>query len=142
MEISAGIAIILNNEKILLAHPTNNPWKKRWGIPKGKQDENETLLETALRETKEEVGIHIKDPSKLEGPFKLEYVHPNKKVYKIVYYFIYRINDIKKIELNSMVVPKNQLQMSEVDYAEFKTFKEAEDLIMRSQEKILVDLIK
>ena len=47
--------------KIFLVHPGGPFWKNKpnegWGIPKGKVEDNESLFETALRETKEETGI-------------------------------------------------------------------------------------
>ncbi|GHV50344.1 hypothetical protein AGMMS49579_03770 [Spirochaetia bacterium] len=49
---TAGIALIYN-KSILLTQSYNN----LWGVPKGKQEENETLQECALRELKEETGI-------------------------------------------------------------------------------------
>ena len=46
--------------KIFLVHPGGPFWKNKpnegWGIPKGKVEDNESLFETALRETKEEMG--------------------------------------------------------------------------------------
>ena len=46
--------------KYLLVHPGGPFWRNKqnqgWGIPKGKQEEGETLLETAIREVKEEIG--------------------------------------------------------------------------------------
>lgn len=46
--------------KYLLVHPGGPFWKNKqdqgWGIPKGKQEEGETLLDTARREVREEIG--------------------------------------------------------------------------------------
>ena len=57
MELSCGI-LILNKtkEKILLGHSTNNSW---WDIPKGRQNKNESYIETAIRECKEETSIEF-----------------------------------------------------------------------------------
>jgi 8-oxo-dGTP pyrophosphatase MutT (NUDIX family) len=52
---SAGIAVITENRRLLLTQSYNN----LWGVPKGKKEINETLLECALREVVEESGIKI-----------------------------------------------------------------------------------
>ena len=55
---SAGLAIIYQN-KILLVKPTNARWWKSYGIPKGHVEEDESTIDAAIREVKEEVGIDI-----------------------------------------------------------------------------------
>jgi 8-oxo-dGTP diphosphatase len=54
---ASGIALIYNN-KILLQHRA--AWVHNgdtWGIPGGARDSDETAIESALREAKEEIGI-------------------------------------------------------------------------------------
>ena len=54
-EVSAGIILfneIVDKEFLLLNYPS-----KHWDFVKGKMEKDETPLETALRETKEETGI-------------------------------------------------------------------------------------
>lgn len=53
--LSCGI-IMESPEGVLLGHATNT---KRWDIPKGRQELNETALETAIRELEEETGITL-----------------------------------------------------------------------------------
>jgi len=43
--------------------------KERWGIPKGHVDEGETLEECAVREIREEAGVHSKLESRLPDCF-------------------------------------------------------------------------
>jgi len=45
--------------EVLLVHPGGPFWAKKddWSIPKGETNEGETLLQTAAREFKEEVGV-------------------------------------------------------------------------------------
>jgi len=46
--------------EVLLVHPAGNYNRRApWGIPKGLPEENETLAETALRETREETGVEL-----------------------------------------------------------------------------------
>jgi predicted NUDIX family NTP pyrophosphohydrolase len=64
--ISAGILLyrrIGGTVEVLLAHPGGPFWARRdegaWSIPKGEAGESEELLEVALREFEEEVGIPV-----------------------------------------------------------------------------------
>jgi predicted NUDIX family NTP pyrophosphohydrolase len=52
--------------EVLLAHPGGPYWERRhegsWSIPKGGRDHEETLLEAALREFREETGFEPTAP--------------------------------------------------------------------------------
>lgn len=53
--LSCGILVVDDVlHKILLCHVTH---QKHWDIPKGRPDEGETEINTAIRETKEECGL-------------------------------------------------------------------------------------
>jgi len=56
LKISAGFVIIQDN-KILLEHPTGSNWYGTYSIPKGQMEDGEDALFTALRETKEENSL-------------------------------------------------------------------------------------
>ncbi|WP_116090534.1 NUDIX domain-containing protein [Sphingomonas crusticola] len=63
-EHSAGILLYRrgsNGLEVLLVHPGGPFWRRKdagaWQIPKGKIDEGEELLEAALREFEEELGV-------------------------------------------------------------------------------------
>ena len=47
--------IIIDNRKVLLVKQTSGDW----GFPKGHVENNETEIETAIRETKEETNIDV-----------------------------------------------------------------------------------
>ena len=90
--ISSGIVLIYNN-RILLCHPTNSKWIKTYSIPKGKKEKNnETLLETAIRETKEETGI---DLNKFKETIKLR--HYQRPWSGLIKYKDKKIKPIKKL---------------------------------------------
>ena len=97
MEISAGavLYIVINNEVnyLLLLDFHNN-----WGFPKGHLEQGETIVQAALREIKEEVGID----AVLDTDFKEEliYTMPNG-IEKHSIYYIGRYadqNPIKQLE--------------------------------------------
>lgn len=54
-EKSCGCIIIKDN-KVLLVYEKNHNF---WGFPKGHMEEGESEIETAQRETKEEVGLDV-----------------------------------------------------------------------------------
>lgn len=55
MVVSCGV-LIQSPRGWLLAHATHT---RRWDIPKGKMEDGEVPIETALRETREEIGIDL-----------------------------------------------------------------------------------
>lgn len=55
--ISAVIAMIIHDDKVLLVRRGKEPNKGRWGLPGGKIELGETITEAALRELKEETNI-------------------------------------------------------------------------------------
>lgn len=126
---SAGLLIIQNN-KILLAHPTNAPWYGSYTIPKGKVEKNETYIQTAIRETKEEVGIEI-NISDVDNTINfIDYTDENNKVYKRVFYFLVKLD--KNIEID-----KNKIDKNEVDWAGFIDKDEALSRIFWRFEEML-----
>ena len=50
---------MLKDNKVLLIGARDNKDKLFWSFPKGRQEPNETDIETALRKTKEEVGLDV-----------------------------------------------------------------------------------
>jgi len=125
MKKSAGLLIIQDN-KILLAHPTSAPWKGSYSIPKGGIEDGENFIETALRETKEEVGLDI--PFNMidrNNEYVVEYKNKKGRVFKKVYYYIVKLKD------NTIpnIIPNNQLQLDEVDWAGFLDLETAKEKI-------------
>lgn len=134
MTISAGL-IIIQDGKILLCHPTNAKWWGTYSIPKGEMVKGETPFETAVRETKEEIGIDIpKEFIDHDWKEVISYVHPiSSIVYKRC--FCYRVN-LPTGYLPTQL-PKEQLQLSEVDVAIFLSKEEAKKRIFHRFTKIL-----
>lgn len=72
--------VIINNIKdntVLLIQSSGY----KWGFPKGRQEKNETVIETALRELKEETGIILTD----EDISKSKYIKINNN-----HFFLYK----------------------------------------------------
>lgn len=67
--IKTGVGVMLiNDNKVLLGHRVNKAKDTggiyepdSWTFPGGKQEYNETVIETAIRETKEETNLELKE---------------------------------------------------------------------------------
>jgi len=81
VEISA--VYIEHNENILILHRQNNKSQgNKWGIPGGKVEKNETPLQAAIREVKEETGYDIsKQQIEDLGTVYIEYNEKDHFVY-------------------------------------------------------------
>jgi 8-oxo-dGTP pyrophosphatase MutT (NUDIX family) len=120
METSAGL-LIIKDGKILLCHPTGAGWYNTYSIPKGKVDNNDIdLIDTAIRETKEEIGLTVDRELITDTTERIIYYKNNKgKTYKKVHYFPIYID----FEVNF------KLQKTEIDWANFINKDEAEKRI-------------
>lgn len=69
-QVRVGVsAIIIDDNKILLGHRSKNKkdtggivGRDTWSLPGGKQEYDETIIECAIRETKEECNLDIVEP--------------------------------------------------------------------------------
>lgn len=134
---AVGVAVLYRS-KILLVHPANGSWVRPiMGIPKGGIEPGEDLLEAALRELKEETGITV-SPAQLDPTVQTVEVFNNQSKYQhSIHYFICQIQDLSEIGLESISVPKDQLQKEEVDWAGFIDIKDAYHKVARAQLIIL-----
>lgn len=90
---SSGI-LIKNNNLFFLVHNTGSPNNKGWGIPKGKVDDGETIIEAAIRETKEECGLTV-NKCDLKSLDIIEYNSKdnNEPIRKKLYIYLYNCPD-------------------------------------------------
>jgi ADP-ribose pyrophosphatase YjhB (NUDIX family) len=55
-----GVGVVIwRGDKVLLIKRRNAPRKGEWGLPGGKQNSGETVIEAAVREALEETGLNI-----------------------------------------------------------------------------------
>jgi len=126
MKISAGILLLYNN-KLLLCHPTNAPWAGTYSPPKGLVDDDEDLIDAAIRECKEEVGITIRREQIIDR-FCVPY-RKGRNLFKKVYLFKVEIDSLEDIGMTSEIVSKSNLQLEEVDWAGFLTKEDVNEKI-------------
>lgn len=136
---SAGLAIVFDG-KVLLGHSTGRKSNTGFGISKGGIDDGESVIEAAIRETREEFGIKV-PRSLIKSPEYTFVVTSRKYKYnKVVYYYIVELESLAQIGLKELKVPKKQLQVKEVDSARFMDREEANKHIMLSQIPVLQNL--
>lgn len=96
-EVSAG-AIIYTINKGVINYLVLLDFHNNWGFPKGHLENNETLIEAAYREIKEEVGLNVE----IDTNFKEElvYIMPNGIEKHSIYYLAKFDNQtpVKQIE--------------------------------------------
>jgi len=134
---SAGIAIICQG-KILLVHPTRGA-DNMWGLPKGGLDLEETPIQAAIRETKEEIGYDVNYYDLEKDPIIFDYNDKKGKKYKTVHCYILKLKFMPDCVVND-VWPTEMLQIEEVDKAQFFTAEEAEKKIFWRMKNLLTFL--
>lgn len=120
--------IIIENEKVLLIQQT----KGHWGFPKGHMEKNETEIETAIREVKEETNLDVDIyPNKR---YVMEYVTDKGNLKQVVFYIAKKVGgEIKP-------------QENEVNNIEWLNFKDALEKITYDNtkelfQKVLKDIL-
>ena len=133
LELSAGL-VIVQKGTILLCHPTGQKWYGTYSIPKGHVHEGEDLIDAAIRETKEEVGIVIDKRDIIDKkPKFIDYKDKTGKLYKRVYYFLANPSEI--IQQQAIIADK-----TEVDWAGFILPDKAEQRILWRLKPVLVHI--
>lgn len=111
--------IIIEDGKVLLVKQTQG----HWGFPKGHVEGNETEVETAIREVKEETNIDVEVEENKR--YTMEYITNKGKTKEVVYFMAKQIGgEIKK-------------QESEINEIEWITFNEVFKVITHNNAKNL-----
>jgi ADP-ribose pyrophosphatase YjhB (NUDIX family) len=139
MKKSAGVVIILKGEKVLLCHPSNSRWFGTYSFPKGGIEEGESTLDAALRELREETSVIVSKSQILDIKNPIVVFYENKKgiKYKSITLYTVHINDVSEIGLDSEVIPKERLQIEEIDWAGFLDKEQAKDKIFHKTASVL-----
>jgi len=90
-EISAGGVVVRSFEGILQAALISVRNGKRWGLPKGRQEEGELLTETALREVEEETGLKcaiLTGLGSISFDFHFKEGNSLSRRHKVVHYYL------------------------------------------------------
>lgn len=114
MEYSVGTVIFDNQitpHKVLLIKQKHGG---HIGFPKGHIEQDESIEETALRETQEEVGLKVLLTNISEH---ITYTLPNGKRKKVTYFLAFNASD------------SIQIQEEEIVHADFYEFEEAYTLL-------------
>jgi ADP-ribose pyrophosphatase len=134
---TAGVAIKWQN-KVLLVHPKNASWQhSALGIPKGGIEPGEDPIIAAIRELREETGIEIKESDLDSSPYTAENHGESGKLKSQLIYFTMTIDNPSEIGLTDQFVPKEWLQLEEIDWAGFVRIDDAYSKMHRSQIIIL-----
>ena len=116
MEKSCGLVVFNSNKILLLKYSDNNAQGKggHWDFPKGHVEQNETEIETALRELEEETGISkVKIIDNFRHSISYTFSRKSESISKEVIFF-----------LASTVETKVILSHEHIDYA-WLDFEEA-----------------
>lgn len=142
IKFSAGVVIVLNDDKVLLCHPTGHKWTNSFSFPKGGVDKDETEIDAAIRELREETSV-IVDKSQIlnsDKPITVDYKNKKGYKYKKVFLYVVRISDISQIGLQGEIIPRENLQLEEVDWCGFVTKEEAKTKIFHRFLKVLDEI--
>lgn len=136
---SAGLAIIYD-KKILLLQSSERKFGKSYGLPKGKLEDGETNLEAAIRETQEECGVNVPINMIDRKEHHYSFISSKQKFKKIVTYFIVKVNNLSQIGLDSITIPKSQLQIEEVQNGMFFDYEQCLEVTAKSQLSVIYKL--
>jgi len=85
---------------------------KKWVLPKGRIDGEDSMEQTAVREVEEETGVKAKIVGKIEPVEKYVYAHDGQKIFKLVEYFL--------MEYVSGDIANHDWEMEEVEWLPFE----------------------
>lgn len=143
--IAAGIFIVRKNGSLLVCHPTNHK-ADFWSIPKGKTEDGETMLETAIRETYEETNLDLRGTTNfnIHELEPVNYSHGKKKIYPFLFWETSSSDmdwDAIEIKCNSNV-PVDRGGFPEMDEYKWVTLEEARSILHETQVACIDKLIE
>jgi len=136
--ISSGFIVQCSDGKYLLGKSSKKKDKCCWTLFKGGRIENETLIETAIRELREESGIDIAKDDKLNRNISTNPIYSYSLKDKDIFVFLLVDKDgvLDKFEPFCSSFYKNNNEPEIVEYKKFD-LKEMYDCILPSQRGLL-----
>lgn len=128
---TCGIFIIDGMNRLLICKPVNKR-KKKWTIPKGKQDFGELFIDTAIREVYEETSLNFK-----KYKHRLVAMGTMKKSNRVLHGFYLKIKKI--IRANSL---KCLCDFQEIEKYKMIKLTDNLDMIQCIQRKMLKRYLK
>lgn len=131
-KITCGVIIENNNNQFLIGHCTGKKdIEGTYDIPKGCMEENETPLETAIREVKEEINIDLSNDKLVDlGLFKY---NSEKDLYL---FYVKKNLDYSKLKCESYFIDKFGRERPEIDKYKLATRKDL-SMLYKILQKIL-----
>jgi bis(5'-nucleosidyl)-tetraphosphatase len=117
-EVSCGTIIIKDNKVLLI-----KSLKDEYGFPKGHMENEETEIETAIRETKEETNINVKIINNKR--YVINYIVKNNIHKDVIYYLAKPIEPINLIAQKEEIKEIKWVNIDDViNMLPFKNLKE------------------
>lgn len=136
----SGIFLVRKDNQILLCHPTKHS-PNFWSIPKGRVDDGEELIDTAIRETYEETNVDLKDWSLIHNLDPIPYDTDKKALYCYVIFENQNSFDFDSFELKcNSNVDADKGGFPEMDGYRWATLEEAKPLMHMAQALALEQL--
>jgi 8-oxo-dGTP pyrophosphatase MutT (NUDIX family) len=133
--LSCGIVIVSADRELLLCHVTG---QNHWDLPKGGIDSGETPIAAALRETREECGLHLA-PEVLRDLGRFEYT--SKKNLHLFGAFMPRL-DISQLRCESHYFDRYyRREMPEMDGYGWFPFERVTSLCTPKMAEVLVSKV-
>jgi 8-oxo-dGTP pyrophosphatase MutT (NUDIX family) len=136
-QLSVG-TILTDGKYILLGHATGT---KNWDIPKGRQEEGESNIETAERELLEETGLAFnRKRFEVVGQHELN-KHKDLFLYRINFKDLKEEIDLSKLKCKSFFNRDNGDKVLEFDRFMFCKIKDIEDYCPKNLRRVLKEVL-
>lgn len=129
-EYSCGCIVLNEQNEVLLEREISRNGDRFWAFPKGHMEPGETEEQTAIRETKEEVGLSVEITD--SNPIANNYFLHDGKILKRVLQFLARPTEGTELKL----------QAEEVEQARWMSLDEARELADFEYTKLTIDEVK
>lgn len=124
----AAVLACLTDQRLLLVRRRRDPrdkWSGHVGLPGGRYEPGDvTLLDTALRETREEVGFHALDHGRLLGSLGTYLARHREPADLAIAVFVAVLDDVPTLTLSNEIASAHwvalaQLQAGEAEVSEY-----------------------